>query len=276
MRYVTPDDLVKALREIKDRVGVTDDPEPTQVPSYRGKPSDAQLLLFHGPPAEDAETPGRWRPVTMHGDATIDDRGLITVTGGTGGSFPITYDDGTYVYSITATGGQLTLTTTETASGNYSNVDIAFGTLSTLFSTEDVSLTAGQDVIIDADRDVQLFADDDITLEAVGDIVAIANGATLALEGVDVSLFASDDFLVDATDEVNILAGDFMKLRAPTYIYLEGPVILDNQYDMIEMTAPAAPAANRVRLYAEDNGSGKTRIMARFATGAAQQIAIEP
>jgi hypothetical protein len=45
---------------------------------------------------------------------------------------------------------------------------------------------------------------------------------------------------------------------------------------MTEMTAPAAPAANSVRIYAEDNGSGKTRLMARFATGAAQQLAIEP
>jgi len=41
-------------------------------------------------------------------------------------------------------------------------------------------------------------------------------------------------------------------------------------------TAPAAPAANNVRIYAEDNGAGKTRLMALFATGAAQQIAIEP
>jgi hypothetical protein len=40
--------------------------------------------------------------------------------------------------------------------------------------------------------------------------------------------------------------------------------------------APAAPAANNVRIYAVDNGSGKTQLMALFATGAAQQIAIEP
>ncbi len=43
-----------------------------------------------------------------------------------------------------------------------------------------------------------------------------------------------------------------------------------------EMTAPAVPAANRYRIFAEDNGSGKTRLMVQFATGAAQQIAIEP
>lgn len=44
----------------------------------------------------------------------------------------------------------------------------------------------------------------------------------------------------------------------------------------VEMTAPAAPATNAYRLYAEDNGSGKTRLMCLFATGAAQQLAIEP
>ncbi len=47
-------------------------------------------------------------------------------------------------------------------------------------------------------------------------------------------------------------------------------------HEVAEMTAPSAPAANSVRIYAEDNGSGKTRLMALFATGAAQQIAIEP
>jgi hypothetical protein len=47
-------------------------------------------------------------------------------------------------------------------------------------------------------------------------------------------------------------------------------------HEMSEMTAPAAPAANRVRIYAVDNGAGKTQLMAQFATGAAVQIAIEP
>lgn len=46
--------------------------------------------------------------------------------------------------------------------------------------------------------------------------------------------------------------------------------------EFTEQTAPSAPAANEVRIYAEDSGGGKTRLMALFATGAAQQIAIEP
>lgn len=44
----------------------------------------------------------------------------------------------------------------------------------------------------------------------------------------------------------------------------------------VEQTAPSAPASNGVYIYAEDNGSGKTRLMALFPSGAAQQIAIEP
>lgn len=43
----------------------------------------------------------------------------------------------------------------------------------------------------------------------------------------------------------------------------------------IEQTPPSAPSANGVYLYSDDSG-GKTRLMALFATGSAQQIAIEP
>lgn len=53
-------------------------------------------------------------------------------------------------------------------------------------------------------------------------------------------------------------------------------VALTQYLDVVEMTAPAAPAANTCRIYVEDTGTGKTRLMALFPTGAAQQIAIEP
>jgi hypothetical protein len=46
--------------------------------------------------------------------------------------------------------------------------------------------------------------------------------------------------------------------------------------EFIEMAAPAAPAANRARLYSRDNGAGKTQLMVIFPSGAAQQLAIEP
>jgi len=46
-------------------------------------------------------------------------------------------------------------------------------------------------------------------------------------------------------------------------------------FALLEMAAAPAGQANKVILYAEDNGSGKTRLMVKFGTGAAQQIAIE-
>jgi hypothetical protein len=45
--------------------------------------------------------------------------------------------------------------------------------------------------------------------------------------------------------------------------------------DFLEQTAPTG-ASNAARIYAEDNGSGKTRLMVIFGSGVAQQIAIEP
>lgn len=44
---------------------------------------------------------------------------------------------------------------------------------------------------------------------------------------------------------------------------------------LAEMSAPGAPTANSLVIYAVDNGAGKTQLMVRFPSGAAQQIAIE-
>src|ERR1044072_745919 len=55
------------------------------------------------------------------------------------------------------------------------------------------------------------------------------------------------------------------------------PVTHGAQYSQFtEMTAPAAGAADTVRIYAVDNGSGKTQLMALFSSGAAQQLAVQP
>ena len=64
---------------------------------------------------------------------------------------------------------------------------------------------------------------------------------------------------------------------AGTYRDLKLRNLIQTEYtELTEMTAPAAPATNSVRIYAEDNGAGKTRLMALFATGSAVQIAVEP
>jgi hypothetical protein len=46
--------------------------------------------------------------------------------------------------------------------------------------------------------------------------------------------------------------------------------------ELYERTDPSAGAANSARLYARDNGSGKTQLCVIFATGAVQVLATEP
>lgn len=46
--------------------------------------------------------------------------------------------------------------------------------------------------------------------------------------------------------------------------------------EVAEMAAPAAPAANKARLFVRDNGLGKTQLCAIFPTGAIQVISTEP
>jgi len=69
-------------------------------------------------------------------------------------------------------------------------------------------------------------------------------------------------FQVDGTTQVEIDV-DGIDIRSPGWL------------EMTEITAPSS-LANHVRIYAEDNGAGKTRLMAQFGSGAAQQLAIQP
>ena len=48
------------------------------------------------------------------------------------------------------------------------------------------------------------------------------------------------------------------------------------QMDEGNTSGGGAPPANAVKIYTRDNGSGKTELVARFNTGAIQQIAIQP
>jgi hypothetical protein len=75
----------------------------------------------------------------------------------------------------------------------------------------------------------------------------------------------------------NVLTIDAKIIRSAAGVLgIRGASTDGGSVELIEQTAPAAPATNGVRIYAEDDGAGKTRLMARFATGAAVQIAIEP
>ena len=72
----------------------------------------------------------------------------------------------------------------------------------------------------------------------------------------------------DATYDIASAAAQFRDAYLSRYLKIGGAL------DIEEGAAPTA-IADTVRLYAEDNGAGKTRLMALFPTGAAQQLAIE-
>ena len=71
-------------------------------------------------------------------------------------------------------------------------------------------------------------------------------------------------------------ADTYLCRSAAAIVGVLGASAVGAAFELTEMTAPSAPSANKVRIYSEDNGSGKTRLMALFPSGAAQQIAIEP
>ena len=77
-------------------------------------------------------------------------------------------------------------------------------------------------------------------------------------------------------DTKTVLIGKTTGLTGAGELDVAGAIHGDKHVELIEITAPAAPAANGVRIYAEDNGAGKTRLMALFSSGAAVQIAIQP
>lgn len=56
----------------------------------------------------------------------------------------------------------------------------------------------------------------------------------------------------------------------------EGSHVIGGNLALIEQATPPVGIANMGLIYAEDNGSGKTRLMVQFGTGSPVQIAIEP
>jgi len=86
-------------------------------------------------------------------------------------------------------------------------------------------------------------------------------------------------------DDIGLWAGDSSKkisfdgsgnVVTTTGLAVTGSISATDYIAGAEQTPPSAPAANGYRIFAQDNGAGKTQLMVIFATGAAQQIAIEP
>ena len=83
-------------------------------------------------------------------------------------------------------------------------------------------------------------------------------GSPAAITAVDTGALADSDTVVPTSKAVRTNVKGFTE-------YL----------GLVEMTAPTG-AANNARIYAVDNGAGKTKLMVIFGSGSAVQLAIEP
>ena len=75
--------------------------------------------------------------------------------------------------------------------------------------------------------------------------------------------------------EVNFYSPGVIKEPKGKVEFKELSMAWDGYTDIKRMTEPPAPDANTARLYVEDDGSGRMRLMVKFPTGAAQQVAVE-
>jgi hypothetical protein len=91
-------------------------------------------------------------------------------------------------------------------------------------------------------------------------------GIAIKSQGITGVILRNVDYGVAAEPFVQVVDATNGDLAAVEYKFGE----------MTEISDPSAPSANKVRLYCRDNGSGKTQLVARFPTGAVQQVAIEP
>ena len=186
-----------------------------------------------------------------------------------------TYTDASNYERLTLTGvaGTSVNITAETLGTGGDNIDIVL----TPAGTGQVKFFVGGSALFYVDQSGDTYSRNFIANNlrmAIGGNYDVKMGSTSAVQwtsgnvtaATDTALFRGAAGIVEVT---NGTAGTFRDLKLRNLIQTE-------YHQMTEMTAPSAPAANSVRIYAEDNGAGKTRLMALFATGAAQQISIEP
>jgi len=104
------------------------------------------------------------------------------------------------------------------------------------------------------------------------DELRVAIGAYVGTEVLDHGgLIIKGDVHPDVDNNYDLGRDDYRWSR----VYANEFMMETGYIEGSERSDPAAPAANRGRIYFRDNG-GKTELVVRFPTGAIQQIAIEP
>lgn len=186
--------------------------------------------------------------------------GLAFVSGGPGGS---TEGPGGYVfvYGGSATvgdGGAVNISGGGSADGSGGYAALQGGQGAGTGTGGDVTLGAGAAAGTGDGGAAQVYGGYAAGSSGTGGTATVRGGTSLNGAGGD----------------VNIAGGT--GATAAGRINLQSPAVLSSYIEGTEQSAPAAPPSNGYRIYAVDNGAGKTKLMVIFASGAAQQLAIQP
>lgn len=123
----------------------------------------------------------------------------------------------------------------------------------------------------------------DVRLSVLGVNRIVANPTSTAINGPDGGAYFGifNGFAQVNSAYINMASSGVSRVRigAPADAILRFSNSADSAgvaIEGLEQTAPSAAPANGYRLFAQDNGGGKTQLMVIFNTGVAQQIAIQP
>jgi hypothetical protein len=150
--------------------------------------------------------------------------------------------------------------------------------------TPAVTLTSGQSSGTDATGEVTIEDGDVWTLEYVatgspGVARILSMGWVLYALASPTPIIGSsilgDAGHIEGLSRVHLLNLDGT-MRTLTDLALQGSACIGGVLTMYEQTSPPTAVAGTVRIWLEDNGAGKLRLMSLFPSGAAQQLSIEP
>jgi len=179
----------------------------------------------------------------------------------------------------------------DTTTGTVARGDLITGQTSTPEWTRLVKGTANQVLTMDGTGTDIIWANaaagDDLGNHTATEALKMA---TFDIENTGVIKLASSSAIGGTDVGLSQTTGDMYLncLTSDSFFFREqGTTVVEIDADGIDIRSPgwlemtelsSAPTglSNHVRIYAEDNGAGKTRLMAQFGTGAAQQLAIEP
>lgn len=105
------------------------------------------------------------------------------------------------------------------------------------------------------------------------------NEVKLRVSSTTPSLDIASNVILRFSDDPDIESGSFdtgLSRSAAGVLGLTNGSTGGGTLEFTEIAAPSAPAANKARLFTQDNGAGKTQLVVRFATGAIQVLATEP